>query len=580
MISGYKSFQVEIKKTTFTSEEGNVFPLTAVLTFEVSGRKRTLEESLGYVEEETIYQWIDEGKQVNLDYCFIGRFSLENYRISRKMDKKQEVTINGFSAKNSFLDSSLPFDFSHTIIKGESFDLTSAWFHRGAVNFDSAVFECDMVSFHDVIFSDYRFDFKNVIVKKADVIFKNTVFGSGQKDFQYTEFGDGELTFANAEFGDGDVSFINVDFGNGNTSYKVTRFGEGKVDFHFAKFHSGAISFERTEFGSGRVDFRTVEFGTGKVNFNRAQFGNGDVSFEESEKVSGKFSFKRVNFGVGDISFEEVIFENIDVSFERTNFGIGNISFYESIFKTMSFRFCHLDAYVDLRLQKCQSIDLSNTIVRDIIDLNPYEFEMQVDMIRFDGMRLIGRIYINWKRNHVKKLIACQEDSDYRRKAEQYRILKENFSLTGQYEDEDKSYVEFKRFEARANLQDSLKKGKINALWSYPFHWFKVALFDKAGLYATSPFRVLVTMLTIFVIFSLIFVALIATGSADILASVDDPLSIVARSFYHSAITFLTIGYGDHFPSGSIRWLSALEGFAGLFLMSYFTVAFVRKILR
>jgi len=43
---------------------------------------------------------------------------------------------------------------------------------------------------------------------------------------------------------------------------------------------------------------------------------------------------------------------------------------------------------------------------------------------------------------------------------------------------------------------------------------------------------------------------------------------VVARSFYHSAITFLTIGYGDHYPYRGIRWVSSLEGFSGLFLMS------------
>jgi hypothetical protein len=87
-------------------------------------------------------------------------------------------------------------------------------------------------------------------------------------------------------------------------------------------------------------------------------------------------------------------------------------------------------------------------------------------------------------------------------------------------------------------------------------------------------------MVTIYTVFSLIYAVLIFTTRADIVASVDDSLSVFARSFYHSAITFLTIGYGDHFPYGSIRWISSLEGWAGLFLMSYFTVAFVRKVLR
>ncbi len=580
MIPGYTSFQYEIKNSKFTAVDGTVYPNTAEFSFEVEGRFRNIEDSRGYVDEETIYKWIDEGKEIILDHAFINVFSLERYRKLRKLDKMAEVVINGFSARNAFFDCSHSFDFSHCLFKGERFDMSGSWFHRGALNFDSANFECPEISFHDVKFSDYRFDFKNVVIKKSNVNFKNTVFGRGEIDFQYTEFGEGELTFSNADFSDGDVSFINVDFGNGNTTFKVARFGEGKVDFHFAKFHAGAISFERTEFGNGRTDFRTVEFGIGKVNFNRARFGDGEVSFEASEMSSGKFSFKRVGFGDGDVSFEEAIYENIDVSFERTDFGTGNITFYKSVFKTISFSFCHLDSYVDLRLNKCHFIDLSNTIVRDIIDLNPHEFDLEVEKIRFDGMRLIGRIYIDWKRNHVKKLITCQENADNRVKAEQFRILKENFSLTGQYEDEDKSYVEFKRYEAKSNLQDSVKKNKINALWSYPLHWFKHVLFDKAGLYATSPFRVLITMLTIFVIFSLIYIVLITFGQADIVASVPDSLSVVARSFYHSAITFLTIGYGDHFPYGSIRWLSSVEGFAGLFLMSYFTVAFVRKVLR
>ncbi len=59
-----------------------------------------------------------------------------------------------------------------------------------------------------------------------------------------------------------------------------------------------------------------------------------------------------------------------------------------------------------------------------------------------------------------------------------------------------------------------------------------------------------------------------------------DGLSNIQICFYHSAITFLTIGYGDYYPAGISRVISIVEGWSGLFLMSYFTVAFVRKILR
>ena len=177
-------------------------------------------------------------------------------------------------------------------------------------------------------------------------------------------------------------------------------------------------------------------------------------------------------------------------------------------------------------------------------------------------------------------MIYAQEDSSHRVKAEQFRILKENFQNLGHYSDEDKAYVEFKRNESKAELSESLSSDKWKGIYQYPLYIFKLMLFDRAGLYATSPVRVLITMLASFVLFSLLYLVLIAFTGADILSTVDDQLGIVARSFYHSAITFLTIGYGDHYPYGSIRWVSSLEGFFGLFLMSYFTVAFVRKVLR
>ncbi len=125
------------------------------------------------------------------------------------------------------------------------------------------------------------------------------------------------------------------------------------------------------------------------------------------------------------------------------------------------------------------------------------------------------------------------------------------------------AYVEFKRNESKAELSDSIHKSKWNGLYQYPLYWFKLLLFDRAGLYATSPVRVLITMLISFALFSIVYLLLIAFTSADIISTVDDQLGIGARAFYHSAITFLTIGYGDHYPyrihslgviSGRIFW--------------------------
>ena len=50
--------------------------------------------------------------------------------------------------------------------------------------------------------------------------------------------------------------------------------------------------------------------------------------------------------------------------------------------------------------------------------------------------------------------------------------------------------------------------------------------------------------------------------------------------WYFSVVTFTTIGYGDYAPLGTLRGVTSLEGFLGLFLMAVFTVSFARKFIR
>ena len=580
MLPGHNSFKVEIKKLKFETDEGIVFPGTALIHFQVPGKEKALVELMAYMEEKEIYKAIDRGEALNLDHCYIEKFSLRDYRLTRNLDPREQVLIKGFTARGALFGKDASLDFSNARIEGEEFSLEKSWLSGGDVNFESAQFITPLISFHDTHFPQGHFNFKNVQIRGGELTFKNCRFGQGVKDFQYTSFELNMLSFTNAEFGDGDVNFINTTFGSGKVSFKVARFGVGKVDFHFAAFKEVDLSFERTEFGSGRVDFRTVEFGRGRVNFNRSVFEEGEVVFDECEMDAGKFSFKRAILGSGGFSFEEVMFENVDVSFERTLFCDERISFYKSWFQSLSLGFCHLNGFVDLRVCKCGTMDLSNTVVRDIIDMNPHEFTARIDTLFMAGMRLLGRFYVDWFRNDVKHLINSQLDQSYRVRAEQFRNLKENFKNLGLYNSEDRAYVEFKRCESKANLYENINRNPIKAIYQYPLYWFKLGLFDKAGLYATSPVRVLITMITCFVIFSLVYYFMLLWSGADIIASVDDQLSMMARSFYHSAITFLTIGYGDHYPYGAVRWVSALEGFFGLFLMSYFTVAFVRKVLR
>ncbi|MGQ9620748.1 MAG: potassium channel family protein, partial [Bacteroidales bacterium] len=330
------------------------------------------------------------------------------------------------------------------------------------------------------------------------------------------------------------------------------------------------------------VDFRTVDFGSGKINFNRSIFGNGDVTFEGASCRSGKIQFKRVEMGIGNKNFSLMEMANTEINFEKTSFGEGTLNFNNSQIKILCLRSCNLNHYIDLRLSRAEILDISDTIVRDIIDLEPYDFNVDIDVINITGLRLVGKIYIDWNQNKCFEKIMAQRDTTIRQKAEQFRILKENFSSTGKYSYEDKAYVSFRRLESIADIKESTARNKWSVLWNYPAYAFKWLVFDKIGLYATSPARVLTSVVIIWLLFGFIYYLIQISGLGVTMSSVSNPdrLTPFIQSFYHSAITFFTIGYGDVYPQGLSRLFSGIEGFIGVFMMSYFTVAFVRKVLR
>lgn len=471
--------------------------------------------------------------------------------------------------------------FINTEFNAGDVSFANSDFGVGRTSFKIARFGKGKVDFHYAIFGNGEVTFERTEFGDGSVNFRSARFAYGKKDFTRANFGKGQVSFVNTNFGKGNVSFVNSHFKDGKVSFKLALFSNGKTDFHYASFGKGDLSFERTEFGNGSVDFRAVEFGEGKLTFNRTNFGNGDSVFEASEKKGGRVTFKYSIFGNGSLIFDMAEYSTADIYFEHVNFGKGVSSFSRGKFKTLNINSCHFNNYIDLRVLECDTVDLTNTIIRDIVDMTPYNYKVDIKELELSGVRLLGRIYIDWHGNNVKKFIL-QQDKDYRHKAEQFRVLKENYNAIGQYSDEDEAYVEFKRAELKSNLEEALAKNKYNKFWAYPRYFFQWIIFDKVGLYATDPLRVFISMLFTYLFFSATYMVLSVFTDADIVSSLGDPdkLSQFEKVMYHSAITFLTIGYGDYYPSGVHRWISSIEGFTGLFLMSYFTVAFVRKILR
>lgn len=533
----------------------------AVITLLDEGLKKIQRVKLKVLNADELYTRIDNGSDFTLTEVYINHFSLSEYRKLRGLKEHDYVTLKNFNARNVFFDCEVQTDFSYAKFEGNSVLFSHSVFGNGFVDFTYA-------------------DFGH-----SSVGFEGTRFSNGTKNFQSVKFGDGDISFNSANFGHGDLIFADASFSNGNVDFKNTVFGDGVVDFKFAKFNEGNISFERARFGKGKKDFKNVEFGGGRIDLRRVEFNDGDISFEGAEFGSGKVNFRGSQFGVGHKIFDLADFTKCEVNFDKVDFGSGSISFNQATANQISFNACSFNCFTDFRFSSCKLLNMANSVVRDIIDMVPENNEVAIHEINMVNTRIIGRIFINWRENDVYNFIYNQKKSTWFQKAEQFRILKENFRVNGQYEDEDDAYVEFKRCEAKAHLGESLKGSIFKKLLGYLNYYFQVYVFDYVGRYATSPIRVLINgVLTIFTFGILYYLAdtfLHAYGSIE--STLPEGINHshdFLNGLYYSAITFFTIGYGDYFPEGILKLFAAFEGFSGVFLMSYFTVAFVRKILR
>lgn len=546
------------------------FNKTATISFFDDNDKKVVVLKYGVLSKEDIFSKIDKGEDINLNNAYVLNFSLTDYRVEKGLDDSVYIALKNFSAKKTFFDCDINNDFSYARFEGEKVLFESTIFGNGTNNFANAIFD------------------------NGDVTFKKAKFGSGSTNFQSVSFGDGLVSFNNTSFGTGNLSFVDCNFNNGNVDFRNTYFGDGHIDFKFAKFAAGDVMFERASFGKGKKDFKNVEFGGGKIDFRRVDFNDGDVSFEGVEFGDGKVSFRSAHFGHGIKNFEQSDFARGDAQFDLVDFGSGSVSFDKARVAEISFKGCALNCYMDLRFAQSQELDLSNTIVRDILDLKPADETVDVKIFNISGMRILGRIFIDWRANKVHDLIYEQKETTLFAKAEQFRILKENFRNNGQYEDEDAAYLEFKRCESKAQLEETKTKGGFKKMWAYVDYYFQLYVFDYIGRYATNPIRVLTNMLLAYVSFSLIYFIFsisdtlrglghVVAGGTETVPLHADTLSWLdsfGNSLYYSGITFFTVGYGDYFANGVLKPVAVFEGFTGVFLMSYFTVAFVRKILR
>jgi len=237
----------------------------------------------------------------------------------------------------------------------------------------------------------------------------------------------------------------------------------------------------------------------------------------------------------------------------------------------------------------CKALILTDCIIEKTFDLSNTQF----DELSLMNLKILGFIHLEWNENirySINKYVMIKSNevvvslTPYMDKAKQFRFLKENFRRIGQYDDEDKAYVEFKRYEAKSKFKCEEETRLFNKIFNKLFFPFKWLIADFIGEYGTNPMRILASLVLSIIFFGAVYY-LCGAGIENFGIGLGI-LQKIGTSLYYSAITSFTVGYGDISPTkfgahqGLVEALSCFEAFFGLFLMAYFTVAFSRKVLR
>lgn len=567
-------YDVVKQAVPYKFDEGFIANETVTVTFYNEDNLQVETVEFGYLTKEELLSIKNDYPNFKLKNLYFSNFSIKEYYDI--FDWDHDKNLCNFYAERCFFDGNS--NFSSVRFGRDGFSLAYSFFGNGKVEFQKSIFLADVVHFNGIRFGTGEKDFSFSTFVGKDIRFFGTQFGNGKVNFRGSSLVNAHLDFGGALFGKCDVEFDYSFFGINGVDFSSVNFGQGEISFRNVHFNNGNIIFFGSIFGEGMLSFSGAILGEGNIDFSYCQFDKCNIHFKHITFGHGKFNMSNMNLNNGYILFKSAEFKGKVINFSESS--INKLIFINSLFI----------GHVNMRLKQCKKLNLENCIIEKTFDLNSTtKRPVNIECLSILNTKNLGQIYIDWRMNRVKSMIYAQgKSTNYQEKSNQFRLLKENFHDIGRYNDEDFAYLEFKRCESIYKLkggdlvyQKNKKFRKIIRHIFFPFKWF---ILDFVGNYATNPIRIVGTMMLTVIIFAGIFTMPFVKLDGDklFLQSIDNiMLHRFLQGLYHSIATILTIGYGDVNPGNvSALLLSGIEGFLGLFLMSYFTVAFVRKILR
>lgn len=377
--------------------------------------------------------------------------------------------------------------------------------------------------------------------------------------------------------------------------------------------YQGYTSFERASFFGDTADFQEACFDG--ANFRGIHAKGCYFNFQETRIVNNDFLFSDCIIENGDVDFAGTVFDHVElisflgtesnslIRFNRVSFRCNELRWFRANINKLVFMACDFECTKAEFEMECDTL-----IMHDGTNLRILDFRKLSDLsaLSLCGLANTGIILIDYGPRELIKMIDVDKPTvwvrrnDWRKpnhkdKADQYFLLKQTFNKSGMFDYEDEMYCAYRREmrkhqldEARVRIRDR-ENGMLDRIKSVtylPKHFFfDFFLCDLIGCYSTSPKRVFISCLVTILAFALLFIPFTAPlPPLDLVHDFGGSSLAVANSLsrclYGSAQAFLTVGFLGSSASGIPQALCALEGFIGVFLITYFTASFAHRVLR
>lgn len=496
-------------------------------------------------EKLQIYELIKNEKYLNLIDKFLVDFSMKEYREIYKIDKDQIIDI--------YIDS---------------------------------IFNCFFYGFneHDVDFSNCKFHSIDI---EMGLLMDENWFYNTNLDFSYSFFSDLDLSLARCNFFNCHTKFIYSSFGNQD------------INFNESSFYG--------------LDNDIIFYGTTLGN-------SGDIVFDNIKGLYGSIEFNRIYYSNKRISFVAMDCSDGDVYFIESEFPLLSVEFTDSFLRAILFFQTNLNGLLKLNIAKAEHIIIQDCVIRDFVLLGNKGYKNYTSYC-FKDSTILGRVRI--QNRFSKKLFNKQKkyafdpridqfgfyNTTYHEKANQLKLLSENFRNDGDEELTDGAYYLSKRFRSLGKIQDCLYDyPAVLRTEEYKDSLFKIIIaflgitlklllnfisyiFEKlfldvfCGRYATKPARFLFWIVFLILGFAFIF-HLLSTSigfntAFEINGTIYQNMNVNIFHILFSFFVFFQIGFDNIIIlNQNLLIIALLERIIGLTVLALFVVSFTRKVIK